>query len=177
MQEIWKPIVGYEGLYEVSNLGRVRSIDRVIFVNNKKRKLTGKLLELKCNRGGYLICVLSNKKTKSIRVHRVVAESFIPKIKGKLCINHLDNDRTNNNVSNLQWCTQKENIRYAYSQNRMDWERIKGEKHPQSKLNISLVKEIRNKQGILKRIDVARLYKIDPANVSSIWNRKTWKHC
>lgn len=104
MNEIWKEINGYNGIYSVSNYGNVR--------NNIKNKLS------KCtiNAGGYSVVTLTkDKKQKVYRVHRLVAEAFIPKIIGKDIINHIDGVKTNNNVNNLEWCTVKENTIHAYN--------------------------------------------------------------
>lgn len=112
MEEIWKDIKDYEGKYQVSNLGRVRSLDRK--VGNHPRK--GKVLKPCVNRNGYLSVNLysknTNRKVKS--VHRLVAQSFIPNIEGKLEVNHIDGNKQNNKIDNLEWCTMSENKIHAY---------------------------------------------------------------
>lgn len=105
MAEEWKDIEGYEGLYQVSNLGRVRS-----FKQNK----SGHLLKYKSNCWGYFQVGLSkNGKQKLFSVHRLVAEAFIPKVENKNIVNHIDCDKSNNHANNLEWCTQKENVRHS----------------------------------------------------------------
>ena len=101
MIEEWKDIPGYEGLYEVSNTG---------FVRNKKRN---KLLKGFIDRNGYKIVLLSYKGQKHFSVHRLVAEVFIPNINNSYQVNHKDEDKTNNNVDNLEWCDCKYNINYG----------------------------------------------------------------
>lgn len=103
MQEIWKDIKGYEGLYQVSNLGRVKSLPR-------KNVTKEKILNGGNNGDGYIKVSLSNKL---YYVHRLVAEAFIPKIEGKNFVNHIDENKSNNNVNNLEWCTNKENINHS----------------------------------------------------------------
>ena len=108
--EEWRPIEGYE-YYEVSNLGRVRS-----WINNKwKRRNTPKILSLHRLTKGYLGVSLSSAPnvSKTIKVHRLVAKAFIPNPDKKFQVNHLDECKTNNAVSNLEWCTQKENLNYG----------------------------------------------------------------
>ena len=115
IEEIWKPIEGYEGLYEVSNTGQVRSLDRYIKTCYEAYKLQkGKILNPGKNTNGYLQVVLHcNGKCKTINVHKLVAQAFIPNTDNLPMINHKDEDKTNNNVDNLEWCTSKYNINYG----------------------------------------------------------------
>ena len=102
MNEIWKDIQGYEGLYQVSNLGRVKSLRR------------DKILAPKKNWDGYLrIQLWRNNKNVFVSIHRLVAQAFIDNLENKPFINHKDGDKQNNYVENLEWCTQKENIYHA----------------------------------------------------------------
>ena len=120
MKEEWKDIKGYERLYQVSNYGRVRSYDREVIQKHYSGCDTthiykGKVMKLRQNKNGYMIAYLTkNKRQTKYLVHRLVAEAFIPHEPNKNYVNHLDNDSTNNNVTNLEWCTQSENIKYAY---------------------------------------------------------------
>lgn len=98
MEELWKDIEGYEGRYQVSNLGRV------------KRVTTGRILKGCKDIGGYLVVNLSkNGKVKTHKIHRLVAQVFIPKPENKPDVNHIDENKTNNLYSNLEWVTAKEN--------------------------------------------------------------------
>lgn len=114
-QEIWKDIKEYEGIYQVSNIGRVRSLDRInIYKNGTKRFEKGKIKVLSKNKLGYVQIIL-NKENKrcSRRVHRLVAQAFIPNPNRYEEINHIDGNKLNNNATNLEWCNRKQNVRHA----------------------------------------------------------------
>lgn len=107
MKEIWIPVKGYEGLYEVSSFGRVRSL------GNDKTKKT-KILSIFSNKYGYFnIMLWKNGKRKCYKVHRLVAEAFIPNWFDYPQVNHIDEDKTNNRVDNLEWCDCKYNNNYG----------------------------------------------------------------
>ena len=107
MQEIWKDIKGYEGIYQVSNLGKVKSL-------NYKRGKHEKEIKQALNSRGYLEVGLFNGKVKTHRVHRLVAQTFIPNPENKDEVNHIDGNKKNNAVSNLEWNTSKENVHHAW---------------------------------------------------------------
>lgn len=110
-EEIWKPVVGYEGLYEVSSYGRVRSLDRY---DSKNRFWKGRILKLSDDGRGYLdVQLCSNGKVKHHLVHRMVAQAFIPNPDNLPQVNHRDEDKTNNRVENLEMCDAKYNINYG----------------------------------------------------------------
>lgn len=102
MKEIWKAIKGYEGLYQVSNLGRVKSLYRCI------------ILSPKISNSGYYVVTLSlNGETKMFLIHRLVAQNFLENPDNLSCVNHKDQNKLNNCVSNLEWCDNRYNIRYS----------------------------------------------------------------
>ena len=113
MGEQWKPIEGFEGYYEISNQGRIRSSDRVCGTMPKgyDRHLKGQLMKPTDNGNGYLIVHLKkNGRRVSRYIHRLVAEAFLEKPAGCNVVDHIDYNKSNNAAENLQWCTQKENV-------------------------------------------------------------------
>lgn len=118
MEEIWKDIDGFENIYQVSNMGRVRSLDR--FVNcfngwaNVKRKTKGKILTITKQSQGYSqVGLCKNGTQKSYRLNRLVAKAFIPNLQEKPEVNHIDGNKDNNRVDNLEWVTNIENMQHA----------------------------------------------------------------
>ena len=117
MEEIWKPIKGYEGIYEVSSLGRVRSLARYIQIQDPRgshmRKLHGRILTPHKMTNGYLGIRLSQDgKEENLLIHRLVALAFVSGYRDGLITNHKDRDRANNRADNLEWVTYQENNRY-----------------------------------------------------------------
>lgn len=116
-KEIWKDIIGYEGLYQISNLGNVKSLKRNCYdINTKKIVCINKEINLKQNKDnkGYLTVKLQKNKTKkTVRIHRLVAEAFIPNLENKSQVNHKDGNKQNNCVDNLEWCDNDYNNEHA----------------------------------------------------------------
>lgn len=117
--EVWKDVVGYEGCYAVSNLGRIKSLERLVgFGTNKQKRVVKESIKqigtFNQNDNGYKTVILSKKsKLKLHYVHRLVAEAFIPRSEGCDVVNHLDCDKTNNRADNLEWTTYKRNSEHA----------------------------------------------------------------
>ena len=115
MTEIWKDIAGYEGLYQVSNLGRVKSLERYKDNNGGLVKMPEKIMRIAVDTIGYnIICLTKKGKRKTHKIHRLVANAFVPNPQNKREVNHKDGDKHNNADSNLEWTTRLENIRHAY---------------------------------------------------------------
>lgn len=117
--EFWVDIKGYDGLYLISSLGSVKSLDRVVYQKNahnsySKRVYKGKALKFRESKNGYLYCHLSvNGAHKTVKPHRLVAEHFIENNESKPEVNHIDGNKLNNNKENLEWVTSSENKIHA----------------------------------------------------------------
>lgn len=111
-EEIWKDIVGYEGLYQISNLGRIK---RILFINNKVTCKKEHIISQQINKKNRCYASLyKNNKRKNCIVHRLVATAFIPNPNDLPQINHIDGNPRNNNINNLEWCTASYNNKHAY---------------------------------------------------------------
>ena len=178
----WKDIAGYKGYYQVSNKGTVRSLNRVI----KGRFYQGKLKRLIFNKKtGYVQVSLSKEGVqKNFRVHRLVAEAFLPKVEGKNIVHHIDNCKTNNHLDNLRWSTVRENSRLAQEQglykpiHLQKFQRAIGSKHGRAKLNENKVVIIRYvlARKLATQAKLAQLYNVSQSRISEINNGKIWKH-
>jgi hypothetical protein len=126
MEEIFKDVKGYEGLYQVSNLGNI--------INSKNgRKIKLNITE----RGYYRVNLYKEKKENHFKVHRLVAIAFIENINNKPQVNHIDGIKTNNNVSNLEWSTSSENIRHAINVGLIDVSNL--QRTMREKMSISVI--------------------------------------
>lgn len=114
--EIWKPIMGYEGYYEVSNLGRIKSLSRVVQSKHGGTYPVGGRIMVGTPTNLYLCITLCRSgEQKRVGIHRLVAQAFIPNPENKRTVNHKDFDKSNNHVDNLEWATYQENLGHFYA--------------------------------------------------------------
>lgn len=167
-KEIWKDIEGYEGLYQVSSYGRVRSADRIIEYNDGRKGLfKWRIKKTSKDSYGYLFCSLSkNSKLKVTKVHRLVAEAFILNPNHLPQINHKDEDKTNNHVSNLEWCDGKYNANYGTRNKRSAEKRLNSPKlsKPVLQLDISTGQVISEYSSAR---EASRQLNINPGGISA----------
>lgn len=166
--EFWRDIDGYEGVYQISNFGRIKSIER----GNRKEKI----LKPSPNTHGYLKVTLSRFNVKKdCIIHQYVATYFVENPYFLSQINHKDGDKRNNFYGNLEWCTQSENTKHAYN-NRLILHRV-GEGIINSKLTDDQICEIRKyRSDGLKLIDISKKFGVSISTISMICNRKIWTH-
>jgi len=170
MQEIWKDIENYEGLYKISNFGNIKAMPKKAGFNNRKEKL----LKYKINQFGYLtIGLCKNSKRKWFMIHRLIANAFISSIKNKPQVNHKDGNKQNNHIDNLEWCTSSENLKHAF---KIGLRNGNGEKHSQHKLKNEDILWIRKNHQDYSRENLSKKYNISKSNLCLIINNKTWNH-
>lgn len=174
--EIWKEIVGFEGYYEISNLGRIRSLDRkVIGRGNKYRPIKSKIKNPTKDKDGYLRVYLfkNNQKHLSRGVHQLVAVAFVDNPYLKKVVNHKDGDKNNNYFSNLEWVTAFENEKHA-QENGL---KARGGNGAWSKLKPEEIVNMREmeKEGWCFS-ELAKVFNVSVTHVSRIINKIWWKH-
>lgn len=180
--ERWRPVVGYEGSYEVSDHGRVRSLDREIQQVNRwgtttSRRLPGKLLALTADKGEYTygrlqvkLCRAESQRTRL--VHQLVAEAFLgPRLPG-VEVAHRDGNPQNNRVDNLRYSTPAENTADKHTHGTM----LRGDKIHSAKLTEADVVAIRAARGKIKGVDLARMYGVRESQISRILAGQRWGH-
>lgn len=160
-EEIWKDVVGYEGVYQVSNLGRLRS--RFKIRKPVKRK------------DGYWHSKLRiNGVEKMKLIHRLVAEAFLEATSDQTEVNHKDGNRANTRLENLEWVTRSENLKHSF---KFLGKSNLGVKNPRNKIlesDIKLIRTFRNNKA--SREFFSKMHNILPSSVRGIINRHTWKH-
>ena len=171
----WKEIKGYEGSYEVSNLGEVRSMDRNIkYSNGTIVPYKGKLKKQSIDKYGYAyVGLYLNQNHKQGMIHRLVANAFIDNIDNKPQINHIDGNKLNNHVDNLEWVTAQENLTHAVDIGLLD--NVSGEGHYKAKLTNKDVVKIRQRVSNGENYQsIADDYGVVKSTIGFLINGKTW---
>ena len=176
MSEIWKDIKGYEGLYQVSNRGRVKSLERIVMRKNGRPYSVPELIKARqIDRKGYdRIGLNKNGKKKRFFVHRLVLQAFNSSSDETLEVNHIDGNKLNNNVENLEWVTSSENSIHAFKNNLHNHQ---GERNTNASITDSEAKEIKKLKGKgLTQKEVGEMFGTTYYVVANIWNRRGWTH-
>lgn len=179
MQEVWKPISGFESFYEVSSHGRVRSLPRIVgnrWGTAKGKLVPGAIKAFSRNSQGYCsVHLYVAQRLHKFYAHRLVAIAFIENPRDLPQVNHLDGDKENNAAHNLEWCTPSENCSHAISERL--YVQAKGEASGNAVLTESDVIEIREMaaRGIYHK-DIAEKFGIGRKAITKVVNRQRWAH-
>lgn len=175
--EEWRPVVGYEGLYEVSNLGQVRSVQRRVSWQGTLTTVRARVFKPCDNANGHKYVTLCNGGRRTRRnhlIHRMVLEAFVgPCPPGMECRHFPDRDPSNNRLENLRWGTRRQNMRDKF----IHGTHLHGERSPNAKINDSQAKAIIQllRTGKLMQKEIAARFGINPGIVQAIASGKTWR--
>lgn len=163
MEEVWKDVIGYDGSYQISNLGRVKSLKHKKYFILKE-----------CDVRGYRrVLLYKNNITQKFPIHRLVALHFLPNPENKPTVNHKDGIKHNNFVDNLEWATFQENERHSFDTLNKSFI---GEKNNRSKLKSTQILEIRELGKKMDTSSIASIYGVSKWCIKLIINRKRWSH-
>ena len=173
----YKDIKGYEGLYQISEDGVVRSLDRVTTgVNGREYYNKGVTLKSSNNKGYLQVRLYKDNGSRTIPIHRLIATTYVPNPNNLPQVNHKDGNKKNNHYTNIEWCTPSENTQHAFDTGLATPTR--GETNGQAKLTDEIVIGIRkvHNTGKYMQREIAEMYGIKDAQVSRIVNNKRWAH-
>lgn len=172
-KEIWNPVAGYKGWYSISNLGRVR--------RDKKSRgaKVGKIIKLRKSHNGYIqIDLHRHMMVKTTYVHRLVMNAFIGVAGKNKETNHIDGNKGNNNLSNLEYVTKRENLLHSYRIGTHQKPNLRGENNPFSRLREKEVVSIRKiySENNISQIKLSKMFNVNDATINNIIKRRSWKH-
>lgn len=176
IDEIWLPVKSYEGIYEISNLGRVKSITRFVtdILNGKERvhRINGCIFKYRVDQKGYPIVKISkNGHYRNIPVHRLIAAAFIENPSNLPAINHINGIKSDNRIENIEWCTIGDNTRHAFASGLI---KNKGVDNVSAKLSENQVIEIINSKEPTKNL--LPIYGVSANVINEIKRGNRWKH-
>jgi hypothetical protein len=176
-EEIWKPIKDFDG-YFVSNLGRVKSAERVIMRSNgMKQTIYGRMIKISYDHDGYpKVSMNKDKKRHTRRIHRLVAQAFIPSIHNKTEVNHISGVKKDCSVGNLEWCNRSENMLHAHENDLKKQTVMVGDEARYRKLSSVQVKEICKmyETGNYTQLYIAGIYGVSRGTIHQIVRNKIW---
>lgn len=174
--ETWKDIEGYENVYQISSMGRVKRLETNLLYKGKyPRKWKEKILKQNTTKAGYKKCHLSKDgKSKTPNVHRLVALSFVDNFFNLPCVNHLDGNKENNSTENLEWCSYKENTKHAIENGLMG---VYGTENPSAKLDRNKVNSIKSLYitGDFTHKKLSIVFGVSANTIKNVVNGNTYK--
>lgn len=177
MNERWKPVKGFEELYEVSDVGRVMALKKTINKGKCHRTWEEHFINFAIDGSGYFRTSLAKDGVnKTVKVHRLVAEAFIPNPSNLPEVNHIDGNKQNNCVENLEWCTRSENLKHAV---KIGLKRLDGEFNPSHKLTTEQVEFIRKiyvpRHPEFGTVALGKRFNVHRKTITRIVNNQNWK--
>ena len=179
IKEEWKPCPEYEAVYEISNLGNLKS--KPVYIQNDGNFDGGYIKHIKLknqtiNRDGYVTSKLCyGGKCRRLTIHRLVAKAFIPNPNNYTQVNHMDGNKKNNTVENLEWVSAAQNVQHAWATGLINSDHMLGSNHHKAKVSEQDVKDIRANTELTRK-QLAEKYKISPSTLADIINKRTWTH-
>jgi len=167
----WKPIIGYEGLYEISSSGLVKSLDRFEIAGNKTRIRRERILKPGLARGYLRVVLCKEGKIKNFAIHSLVAKHFLGEKNHGCIINHKNGKKTFNSVDNLEWCSRKENSEHAQRTGLY----ARGESHYKARLSSEDVTMIKEMSRFFGNVTMAKKYHVSISAIQDIVKGRTWK--
>lgn len=176
----WFDAIGFEDRYQITRCGLVRSKPRIVNspVCGGRRMIGGKILKPASVRGYLAVQPVIGGKRRTIYIHRLLAHLFVENPDNKPCVNHIDGDKANNDIANLEWCTHRENMQHARATGLAPSPKVgPGETSPSSKLDDIKIRDIRERaaQGESHR-SIAASYGVSSGTIGFITRRETWGH-
>ena len=170
-REIWRPVPDWEGLYEVSNHGRVRSLDRI---DARGRRWPGRIMQGSRDRTGWYtkVSLSFGQRIERPYVHRTVAEVFLGPCPPGMVVNHIDGDKTNNHIDNLEYLTHRANLEHASNTGLFPV----GRQHHNTRLSVFQVQMAMLVKGAVTSCTVAKWFGVAPDTICAIWEGRTWVH-
>ena len=174
---MWKPIKGYEGLYEVSDRGSIKALKRIVNSGKCHRTWEEHFIKYAVDANGYFRTNLAKGGVnKTFKIHRLVAEAFIPNPLKLPEVNHIDGNKQNNSVENLEWCNHSENLKHAV---KMGLKKLGGEFNPSHKLTTDQIEFIRKayipRHPEFGTVALGKRFNVHRKTITRIINNQSWK--